>query len=280
MTEDWLPQTSLHNWTTVIKKNVSTCTVRKRLCEAGLYGRISVKIPLLRKQNNVQRLQSAKVQKDWTIEQWNKVHWTEELKFNIFGLNMSTCGKELVKELQSSVSRQPSSMEEALIWWEGAFANCKVRDLHQVNGKLNQTSYHSILQHHAIPSGTQLVGHGFVLMQDNDPKHSSKVCLSYIKSLEEQHVLRLMSWPVQLGDLNPIELVCDELKQKVKAKQPTSAAHLWQLLQESWAGLSSVYFQSLMERMLRILESKVLEVFLCFFISFVFNVAQEDLYLV
>ena len=69
------------------EKNVSTCTARKRLCEAGLYGRISVKIPLLRKQNNVKRLQSAKVQKDWTIEQWNKVHWAEESKFKIFGLN-------------------------------------------------------------------------------------------------------------------------------------------------------------------------------------------------
>ena len=48
---------------------------------------------------------------------------------------------------------------------------------------------------------------------------------------------------VQSADLKPIELVWDELEQKVKAKQPTSAADLWQILQESWAELSLVYLQ-------------------------------------
>ena len=42
-----------------------------------------------------------------------------------------------------------------------------------------------------------------------------------------------MSRPTQSMDLNPIELVWDELDQKVRAKQSTSVTHLWQLLQES-----------------------------------------------
>ena len=63
-----------------------------------------------------------------------------------------------------------------------------------------------------------------------------------------------MSWLAQTVDLNPTELVWDELKWKVRAKQPTSVAHLWQLLQEIWAELSSVYFQSLVERMPRVCE--------------------------
>ncbi len=66
-----------------------------------------------------------------------------------------------------------------------------------------------------------------------------------------------MSWLVQSAILNPIELLWDELDRKVRAKQPTSAAHLWQLLQESWAELSSVYLQSLVERMLRICEAVI-----------------------
>ena len=40
-----------------------------------------------RKQNNVKRLQWAKVHKDWTIEQWNKVLWTDKSKFEMFGSN-------------------------------------------------------------------------------------------------------------------------------------------------------------------------------------------------
>ena len=46
----------------------------------------------------------------------------------------------------------------------------------------------------------------------------------------------------------------DELDRKVRAKQSISATHLWQLLQESRAELSSVYLQSLMERMPKICE--------------------------
>ena len=52
--------------------------------------------------------------------------------------------------------------------WGGAFANCKVGDLHQVKCKLNKTDYHNILQYHVIPSGMRLVAQGFLLIQDND----------------------------------------------------------------------------------------------------------------
>ena len=82
---------------------------------------------------------------------------------------------------------------------------------------------------------------GFVLMQDNDPKYTRKLCQRYIKSKAEQHVPQLMSCPAQPVDLNAIELVWDEFDQKVRAKQCISTAHLWQLLQESWAELSLVF---------------------------------------
>ena len=51
-----------------------------------------------------------------------------------------------------------------------------IGDLPKVKGKLDQTGYHSILQHHTIPSGTRFVGQGFVLIQDNNRKHTSKIC--------------------------------------------------------------------------------------------------------
>ena len=91
----------------------------------------------------------------------------------------------------------------------GLFTNCKVQDL---EGKLNHTSYHGLLQHHTIPSGMGLVSQGFVLMQDNDPKQTtSKFCQRDIKSKEEQHVIQLMSRLVQSTDLNPFELMLHEL---------------------------------------------------------------------
>ena len=89
-------------------KNVSTSTLKRRLCKAGLYSRIAVKKPLLRKQNNVKRFQWANAHKDSIIEQRNKVIWNDESKFEILGqVEGSIYGEELMKELQNPVSHQP-----------------------------------------------------------------------------------------------------------------------------------------------------------------------------
>ena len=135
----------------------------------------------------------------------------------------------------------------------GAFENCKIGGFHQVKGKLNKIDYYSILQHHAISSsGTQFVSRkGFVLMQNNELKQTIKFCQRFIKSKDEEHVIQLMLWSVQSADLNPIKLVWDG------TKQPTNAAHFWQILLESWVELSSVYLQCLMERMAWICEGVI-----------------------
>ena len=42
-----------------------------------------------------------------------------------------------------------------------------------------------------------------------------------------------MTWPSQSPDLNPIVVVWDELDScRVNEKQPTSAQHMWELLQD------------------------------------------------
>ena len=151
---------SQHHCTTetISWKNVSTSTVRRRLCEADLY-----KKQLLRKQNNIKSLQWNETRKDWTIEQCNKVNWTDESKFEIFGdIGGSICGEELMKELQPPVSHQLQSIEEALLWYA-----CLGREDFEIAKSgicINQTSYHSILYHHVISSGTRIVAQGFVLM--------------------------------------------------------------------------------------------------------------------
>ncbi|MGH0149137.1 UNVERIFIED_CONTAM: hypothetical protein FKN15_033882 [Acipenser sinensis] len=66
-----------------------------------------------------------------------------------------------------------------------------------------------------------------------------------------------MEWPAQSPDLNPIELVWDELDRSVKAKQPTSATHLWELLQQCWEELSEQYLISIVERMPQVCSAAI-----------------------
>ena len=65
-------------------------------------------------------------------------------------------------------------------------------------------------------------------------QHTSRLCKGYLTKNESDGVLHQMTWPQQLPDLNPIEMVWDELEHRVKGKQQTSAQHMWELLQDSW----------------------------------------------
>jgi transposase len=57
------------------------------------------------------------------------------------------------------------------------------------------------------------------------------ICFS---SKESDGVLHQMTRPLQSPDLNPIEMVWDELNRRGKEKQQTSAQHMWELLENCW----------------------------------------------
>ncbi len=40
-----------------------------------------------------------------------------------------------------------------------------------------------------------------------DPKHTSKLCKSYLERKQSAGIMSVMEWPPQLPDLNPIELL-------------------------------------------------------------------------
>lgn len=66
------------------KDLVSKSSIRRALQRVGMNGRVGAKKPLLRAQTIVKRLKFAKDHVDWTHEQWGKVLFTDESKFEIF----------------------------------------------------------------------------------------------------------------------------------------------------------------------------------------------------
>jgi transposase len=58
--------------------------IKRRLIKAGLNGRVCARKPLLRPINKLKRLLWAIKHQHWTIEQWKRVLWTDEKKFELF----------------------------------------------------------------------------------------------------------------------------------------------------------------------------------------------------
>ena len=167
-------------------KPVSRSPVKRRLVEGGLKGRVAVSKPLLRSQNKQKRLLWARKFKDYTKKDWENVLFMDESKFEIYGnkrriyVRRRTNEKFLSSCIKPTVKHGGGNIQ---VW--GCFSKNGVGDLYKIENKLEKKQYHSILQRHAIPSGLRLCGRGFILLQDNDPKHTSHLCKNYLKRKEE-----------------------------------------------------------------------------------------------
>ena len=74
---------------------------------------------------------------------------------------------------------------------------------------------------------------------------------------ESDGVLHQMTWHPQSPDLNPIERVWDVLGCRGKEKQPTSAQHMWELLQDCWKSIPVDYLMKLVERMPKVCKAAI-----------------------
>ena len=75
------------------------------------------------------------------------------------------------------------------------------------------------------------------------PKHTSKVVAKLLKDNE----VKVLEWPSQSPDLNPIEHLLAELKKRVRARRPPNLTQLHQLCQEESAKIHTTYCGKLVE---------------------------------
>lgn len=228
----------------------SVSTVKRRLQSFGLKGCVAQRRPLLSGANIQKRLKWAHKYKHFTFDDWSKVLWTDESKFQMFGSNRKVYVRRRPSEAFLDMCLVPTVKHgggSVMVW--GCFAGSQVGDLIHVDGIMKKEHYHSILVHHAIPSGEQLIGPHFIFQQDNDPKHTSKLCTSYLKRKEQQQRLTIMDWPPQSPDLSPIELLWDQLDRQIRVRHITSIDSLINALNEEWERISPEYLRKLIERM-------------------------------
>ena len=72
---------------------LSVSTIKRRLKEGNLNGRVASKKPLISKVNAQARLKYALSKRHWTADQWLKVMWSDESPFSLF----PKCGKVYVR---------------------------------------------------------------------------------------------------------------------------------------------------------------------------------------
>ena len=92
-------------------KTFSVQTLRNHLKDTGMKAVVKKKRPLLLKRHRKARMDFALAHKDWTIEDWKKVVWSDETKINRLGSD----GRQWVWK-KTGESLSDSSRRNSEVW--------------------------------------------------------------------------------------------------------------------------------------------------------------------
>ena len=218
--------------------DASPSTIRRALKEGGLVSRMKAKKPRLLARHKTCRYQFAKKYKDWTIEDWKRVIWSDEAKIT----RLCSNGRQWVwkrsgagftdREVAGTVKFGGGGL---MVW--GCMSAKGVGYMARIDGGLDAQLYVSILQGEFLQT---LEYYGYkttdvVFQQDNDPKHTSNLVKNWLR----ESGIEVLDWPAQSPDLNPIEHLWWEVKRKLNSceTQPASIHELWERIQEVWEGI-------------------------------------------
>jgi len=228
---------------------ISLQTLRRRLRENNLFARSPRKVPLLTQKHIVARMEFAKVHKDWPVNKWRNILWTDESKIVMFG---GTGSREYVRRPPNQEFRPKFTKKTVkhgglsiMIW--ACFSYAGVGPIHKIDGIMDKNVYVEILENTMLPYASWEMPLKWTFQQDNDPKHTSKHAKAWFASQE----IDVMTWPAQSPDLNPIENLWGDVKRAVSIVKPINKTQLWMVVQQAWHDIPAKRCQDLIDSMPR-----------------------------
>ncbi|CAK9819099.1 Transposable element Tcb1 transposase [Anthophora quadrimaculata] len=217
-----------------LKQEISVRTVQRRLNKVNLIGRVARKKPLISEKNRRARLQFAKVHIKWTAEEWSKVVFTDESKFNRFGSDgkcyvRRTAGEEYKKNCTKPTVKGGGG--SALVW--GSMSMNGTGPIRRITGIMDRFVYLDIVKNVLLPFAKDKMPNDWIYQADNDPKHTARV----VKEFLEKEKLNIMKWPAQSPDLNPIEMLWIDVDHEIKRRKPKNIQDLFEMIEEAWKSI-------------------------------------------
>ena len=219
-----------HQWMESCSAHVSPSTVRRRCLEFGLKGCRARRKPLVTADQRKRRVAWARAHKDWTIQQWEKVLFSDESTFCILGDHSKTFVRRFQGEAFKPMCLELTVKHPTKIMVWGCMAANGMGQFKIIEGMMNADKYITTLQNVMLPSARDLFQADFLFQDDNAPCHRARKVMNW---MEETKIQRL-DWPAQSPDLNPIEYLWHILSKRVAEHNPRTKRQLIEALIAAW----------------------------------------------
>jgi transposase len=213
---------------------VSHATVRNYLNEHNVHAFSPTKKPLLKPVHVKRRLELAKQFLFMDEEACKSIIFSDESKFNlVYSDGRVSVWRESDSRLDSRnlIPTLKHGGGFIMIW--ACFSYHGVGRLEFIDGTMDSVKYTDILSRNLFVSAREMGLSDFILQQDNDPKHTSGLAKEFFK----QKNVRVLEWPAQSPDINPIETLFGILKGRVAEFQPKNLRELKERILDAWNGI-------------------------------------------
>lgn len=234
---------------------VCAATVRNVCRDDGYNGRVARKKFWVSEVNRKKRLAFAKEYISKDLEYWQRVIFSDESKYNLFGSD----GRRMVWR-KKNTEMQPQNLVPtvkhgggSLMVW-GCMSAAGVGKLHFIEGIMDHKMYINILKENLNASSQKLNLEGkYIFQQDNDPKHKARNTRLWLL----YNVPKELNTPPQSPDLNPIEHLWKVLEDNIRKRPISNKKDLKIALQEEWDKISPSVTANLVSSMPRRLQAVI-----------------------
>lgn len=228
--------------------NVSYRTIQRRLVAAKLFSRRPAKKPLISARNRAARLAFCRYHLNWTVDDWKKILFSDETRYTIFNSDgMRRVRRPVGQRFNPRFVTPTVKHGHGSVFLWGCFSWNSIGPIHFIQGIMDALVYRDILQDTMLPYAEWEMPLRFIFQHDNDPKHKSRVVTEWLA--REQ--LRVLDWPSQSPDLNPIENLWEEVERRIRTEIFRNKQALVDKINEVWRNIPDDVIRKLISSMPR-----------------------------